>query len=310
MYNYLIALIIISAVFVVIERARPRHPEQGFVRPRLLSDLAYFIVNGHLLGVGLALASEPLVRWVQARLELAAGAGWWTADVAATWPLWVQLVVAFFVLDLLQWCVHNLLHRVPALWAIHKVHHSIRHMDFWGSLRFHWGEILVYRTLLYLPGVWFGFDGGVLFALALISTTIGHFNHANLDVGLGPLGKVLNNPRMHVWHHHNDEGHPVLINFGINLSLWDYLFGTAHVPERPPEALGFPDVEEYPQTFLGQLVYPLPAERWVRRLRNRTPAGALPASEITDRAPRTDSSPLHDGPETSASPGAGERAQR
>ena len=92
--------------------------------------------------------------------------------VAEGWPWWAQLVVAFVAIDFIQWSIHNLLHRVPALWEVHKVHHSIQTMDFWGSMRFHFGEILVYKSLQYMPLALLGFDGRALFVLAVASTAI------------------------------------------------------------------------------------------------------------------------------------------
>lgn len=282
MMTYLQGLLIISAVFIILERLFPRYERQGFFRPRLLTDLAYFIFSGHFLGVLLAESTRPLVESAQSWLGEAEASGWWSNAVAADWPLGWQFVVAFFAIDFMQWGVHNLLHRVPFLWKFHKAHHTIRDMDFWGSLRFHWFEVVVYRTVLYLPGVWFGFDGRVLFIMALVSTAIGHMNHANINAGFGPLGKFLNNPKMHIWHHHNEPDKPVLVNFGINLSLWDYLFDTAYVPDRPPVKLGFPDDEAYPQTFIGQLLYPLPAEKYARKLWQRM-RGSAPAPEPPDK---------------------------
>jgi len=276
--TYFYALIAISLAFVLIERVRPRHPDQAILRPRLLTDVVYFVFNGHVLGVTLAILSAPLVARMQRLLGADETSNAWA--VAETWPLALQFIVAFLAIDFLQWLIHNLLHRVPWLWSFHKVHHSIRHMDWWGSLRFHWFEIVVYKTLLYIPGIWFGFDPKVLFILALVSTTIGHFNHANLDVPLGPLRFVLNNPRMHVWHHHHEGGHPTLINFGINLSVWDYIFGTAHVPDRPPAVLGFDGIDTFPSTFGGQVLHPIPVERWVRRrVAGRCAAEAEPKRE-------------------------------
>ena len=49
--------------------------------------------------------------------------------------------------DFIQWGIHRLLHRVPFLWGFHKVHHSIIEMDWNGSMRFHWLEIVGYRSL-------------------------------------------------------------------------------------------------------------------------------------------------------------------
>ena len=159
----------------------------------------------------------------------------------------LQFAVFLLVSDFLQWCVHNLLHRVPFLWPLHKVHHSIHTMDWLGAFRFHWGEVVVYRSLLYVPLLWLGGDPGPLFAVAVFSTFWGHFNHSNMDVRLGPLGYVFNSPRMHLWHHDASDEGGVAKNFGIVLSLWDFLFGTAYWPrERPPRRIGYPGDEEMP----------------------------------------------------------------
>jgi sterol desaturase/sphingolipid hydroxylase (fatty acid hydroxylase superfamily) len=211
------------------------------------------VFNGHYLGVLLALVSAHPVLLLERGLHRLGVSGGW----AGGWPAWLQLVVAFVALDLAQYGIHNLMHRVPLLWRFHQVHHSILQMDFWGSFRAHWAEILVYKSLQYLPLLLLGFRGDVLLVLAVISTAIGHFNHANLDVDLGRLHYVFNGPRMHIWHHDgafSGKG----INFGINLALWDWLFGTASLPPGQPARLGFPGDQAFPMSSLPrQLVHPL-----------------------------------------------------
>jgi sterol desaturase/sphingolipid hydroxylase (fatty acid hydroxylase superfamily) len=66
---------------------------------------------------------------------------------------------------------------------------------------------------------------------------------------------VFNSPEMHIWHHSYDlpDDKKYGINFGITLAIWDYIFGTAYIPDSGRDIkLGFPGVEEYPQTFLKQ----------------------------------------------------------
>lgn len=266
----------LSLAFVLLERLAPRAPGQGFVRPGLWTDLVYVVFNGHFLGVLLAHAANPLARGLDA--ALAARGTTLHLDVASSWPWVVQLVVAFVVLDLLQWSIHNLLHRVPWLWEIHKVHHSIEHMDFLGSLRFHFGEIVVYKSLQYVPLAVLGFDGTALFVVAVISTAIGHFNHANLRVSMGPLRYLLNGPEMHVWHHAHPSAGPTNVNFAINLAVWDWLFGTAYLPPEPgpPARLGFEDIESFPRDPLRQELWPLSrgAKRPASSARTSTPSAA------------------------------------
>ncbi len=73
---------------------------------------------------------------------------------------------------------------------------------------------------------------------------------------LGPfMKKIFNSPEMHIWHHTEDlpEERYYGVNFGLTLACWDYIFGTAYVPqEGRNNKLGFPGVEHFPESFLGQ----------------------------------------------------------
>lgn len=76
---------------------------------------------------------------------------------------------------------------------------------------------------------------------------------------LGRFMKILfNSPEMHIWHHAMnipaERRHGV--NFGLSLAIWDYMFGTAYVPHEGRDIeLGFPDVEEFPKGFKGQITH-------------------------------------------------------
>lgn len=252
--TYWVWLAILSVAFILVERLRPRDPEQGVLRKGIATDVFYLVFNGHFLGVGLALVTNPLAAALDESLA-ARGLDIHVRVAAGLHPV-LQFLVAFFVIDLMQWGIHNLLHRVPMLWRFHRVHHSIERMDFWGSMRFHFVEILVYKSLQYVPLALLGFDGTVLLVLAVVSTAIGHFNHANLRVRMGWLRYFLNGPEMHVWHHVHPDAGPTNRNFGINLSMWDWLFGTAYLPASPgpPARLGFEGIERFPPDPVRQLV--------------------------------------------------------
>jgi sterol desaturase/sphingolipid hydroxylase (fatty acid hydroxylase superfamily) len=63
---------------------------------------------------------------------------------------------------------------------------------------------------------------------------------------------------MHIWHHAADDPDAINKNFGIVLSLWDWIFGTAYMPSnRVPSRLGFADIAEYPSGFLLQYIFPV-----------------------------------------------------
>ena len=94
------------------------------------------------------------------------------------------------------------------------------------------------------------------FIIHFISVAIGHLNHANVKITWGPLKYVFNNSVMHLWHHVKELPEDRLrgVNFGISLSIWDYIFKTNYIPQSKDGNydLGFEGIETYPQTFLGQ----------------------------------------------------------
>ena len=258
--SYPMALAVVSVGFLIAERLRPARPGQGLARKGFLGDLAFLVFNGHFLGVGLYWLAVNYVLPPFERLLVRVHLGDVThLGVAKTWPLWLQIVVVVVVMDLVQWLVHRALHRVPWLWRFHQVHHSVvdGQMDFLASFRFHWFEAVAYKTAQFLPLAFFGFSTEALFAQAVVGTIAGHFNHSNLDVGRGPLRYVLNTPRMHLWHHTYTLPTGHVRNFGIVFSTWDWVFGTAYVPEQPPARLGFPGDECLPRGFVGKELWPV-----------------------------------------------------
>ena len=176
-------------------------------------------------------------------------------------PFLVQFVVFLVLKDLLEYGVHYLLHSAGWLWSFHKLHHTIEQLDWIGNFRFHWMEVVVYRTLTWLPLVMLGVRGDVMLTAAVVSTLIGHLNHANLRISWGPFRYVLNSARMHVWHHDVVLHHRYGQNFAVVFSLWDWLFGTAHMPMEleQPERLGFNGMERFPHNVLMRLIYPVSA---------------------------------------------------
>ena len=105
-----------------------------------------------------------------------------------------------------------------------------------------------------------GFGIEEFFIVYLITLVIGHANHSNIWIPLGPLKYIINSPQMHIWHHakHWPDGHPYGINYGISLSLWDYLFKTASIPHSGRDIeLGFEEIEKFPKTFAEQSLHGL-----------------------------------------------------
>jgi sterol desaturase/sphingolipid hydroxylase (fatty acid hydroxylase superfamily) len=176
----------------------------------------------------------------------------------ASWPAWMQLLTLFLVRDFIQWNIHRWLHKVPWMWEVHKVHHSIEEMGFAGHLRYHWMENVIYRTLEYIPLAMIGFGIQDFFIVHIFTLAVGHLNHANIYLPLGPLKYIFNSPQMHLWHHAEELPKERMngVNFGITLSIWDYIFGLNYVPKEDGTIkLGFNDISKFPKTFWSQSTY-------------------------------------------------------
>ena len=257
---YPISLALMSGFVMLLERLFPWRPEQKQIRPKLWSDLIHLVFNAHFLGLLLAgLASTWVLPYVDKWLAAEGLSDSVYRNAAADWPLWAQIIVALVVVDFIQWCVHNMLHRVPLFWEFHKAHHSVKdgEMDWIVSFRFSWLEVIVYKSVLYLPLVFFGFRWEALMFHAIFGTLIGHLNHANLNLGHGWWRYILNSPRMHIWHHDYEGDAKTTVNFGIIFSSWDWIFGTAKMPADPPAHIGFDGVETFPDNFFSQEIWPL-----------------------------------------------------
>ena len=256
--HYFFWLLAISIFCWILERISPWRPRQRAFRDQIGQDFFWLVFNGHYAGVLLAF----IVGWLLQQGRQLTGAWQFPSpeslQLLMESPLWVQFVVFLVLKDFLEWCVHNVLHRVPWMWEFHKLHHSIEELDWIGNMRFHWMEIVIYKGLTYLPLIVLGIDGKVILWVAIVGTLIGHLNHSNLKIGWGPLGYVINSPRFHVWHHdvvlHGEAGQ----NYGIVFSVWDWLFGTAYrsVVEEQPGRLGFADMELFPRSLAGRFLHP------------------------------------------------------
>lgn len=195
--------------------------------------------------------------------------GWVGMDIinivsVQSWPIWVQLVTYFILRDFIQWNVHRWLHKYNWLWNFHKVHHSVKEMGFAAHLRYHWMENVIYNVVQYLPLAMIGFDLHHAFFGYAIATFIGHWNHANFTLNIGVLKYIFNSPQMHIWHHAYNlpEGKRKGVNFGLSLSIWDYLFRTNYIPKSGRDIeLGFEGDENFPKGLLSQSVYGFAPEK-------------------------------------------------
>jgi sterol desaturase/sphingolipid hydroxylase (fatty acid hydroxylase superfamily) len=257
--NYFYWLIALSLLVWAVEIFIPWRKNQKIFRRDFWLDSFYIVFNffifslvgyNALSNVGVELFNDFLTLFGITNL---------VAINVQNLPAWSQLLIMFIIADFIQWNVHRQLHKRPWLWEFHKVHHSLKEMGFAAQFRFHFMESIFYKTVQYLPLAMIGFGIQEFFVVHMFSVFVGHLNHANVGWSYGKLGYIFNNPKMHIWHHSKElpKEHPQGMNFGLTLSIWDYLFKTAYVPKDGRDIeLGFHDDENFPKDFGGQMVYP------------------------------------------------------
>ena len=254
-HNYFYWLVGVSLFFLMLEWAKPWRKDQARFRKDFWLDFFYMFFNFFLFSLIIYNAASNVVVHFFNDILASIGIQNLVAFEVMSWPIWAHLLVGFVVRDFVQWWTHRLLHTSPRLWEFHKVHHSVEQMGFAAHLRYHWMETIVYRSIEYIPLALIGIGLRDFFIIHIFTLAVGHFNHSNIKVNLGFLKYIFNNPQMHIWHHAHDmpESHKNGVNFGITLSIWDYLFRTDYIPyEGRDIKLGFPGVEKFPKGFIGQ----------------------------------------------------------
>ncbi len=168
-----------------------------------------------------------------------------------TWGLQIACCLAFQ--SFLQYWMHRLEHAIPALWALHKFHHSAERMSLLTSARsthlargIEAGLVFAPAALLTSATIPVPSPGSPAFAIAVIYFTYrtfvgvnGYFCHSNLTMDYGWIGRwLLVSPRMHRLHHAKSPGYHDK-NFTFDLVIWDRLFGTyvACAPDTDPLAI-------------------------------------------------------------------------
>ena len=226
-------LIFISLLVWGLEIILPWRKKQAIFRKDFWQDSFYMFFNFYLFGLLIYAALSSVS--VQLFTDLLTPLGYESGHLIdfSDLPWGWELLIFFFIADFVQWIVHIVLHRIPFLWKFHKVHHSVKEMGFAAHLRYHFFETFIYQSFKYISLVMiFGFSLENAFIVYSLTVLIGHLNHANLNISYGPLKYLLNNPKMHIWHHAKElpESHKHGMNFGISLSCWDYIFGTNYIP--------------------------------------------------------------------------------
>jgi len=144
-------------------------------------------------------------------------------------PVWVELIVAILILDLIaQYGVHFFLHKVPAMWRLHIVHHSDKHVDASTGTRHHPIDFIIRESFALLAVVITGMPISFYFLYRILSVLFTYWTHANISLPKGldkGLSLLIVTPNMHKFHHHFELPWTDS-NYGNMFSIWDRIFGT------------------------------------------------------------------------------------
>lgn len=217
----------IFAVIAVWEILLPRRQLTVSKGTRWFSNLGLVVFNSFVLrvifptaAVGIAVLSEQQGWGLLHYYELS---------------FWVSAVIAVIAMDFVIYLQHVMVHAIPVLWRLHRVHHADLDYDVTTGARFHTIEIILSMLIKFVTIMVLGppVVAVVIFEVILNATAM--FNHGNIYIP-EKIDRILRllvvTPDMHRVHH---SVHAPLANsnFGFNLPWWDRIFGTYFA--QPPE---------------------------------------------------------------------------
>lgn len=241
----------------LMERLHPYQRQWLSSHGDMRTDTTHALVN-FAVTEGLSVGLVAGLAGGAAALAAYAPGGLWPSD----WPWVAQLGLALVVGEFGAYWVHRLLHEVPRLWPLHAPHHSPRRLYWLNAARFHPIDLALGQIASMTPLVLLGASPEALALTATFTAVHGMFQHANINLRLGPLNWIFSMAELHRWHHSKnlDEANS---NYGGNLILWDIVFGTRFLPDdrEPPTDIGIADAPDFPEGYVAQLLSPLRASR-------------------------------------------------
>jgi sterol desaturase/sphingolipid hydroxylase (fatty acid hydroxylase superfamily) len=278
----LVSALLVAIAFVLLNRRRPRKavryralfralfPSWLYRSASFRADVMFLIMNVLAFG-GLIAWATLSAHVISAGLStfLATRFGPFSIGLTGFAGTIVVAISIFIAYELAYWFDHYLSHRIPVLWEFHKVHHTAEVLSPLTNFRVHPVDSIVFGNIL---GLFMGVTEGVLAFLEIgtprgpvvnvlsvaFMWILGHLQHSHLWISTtGALGRVILSPAHHQIHHSDNPKH-FNKNFGSFLSIWDWMFGTLHVPARRRERLTFGVGERAPQehTLTGGLLSP------------------------------------------------------
>jgi sterol desaturase/sphingolipid hydroxylase (fatty acid hydroxylase superfamily) len=219
------------------------------------ADALMLLFNFYLMGLLLGwtfLSQHTMTNLTNQMLITAFG-----TQPPTSWSPWLtgslMTFALFMAYEFGYWLDHYLSHRIPFLWEFHKVHHAAEVLTPLTNFRIHPVDSIVFANILALT---IGSTSGLvsyLFGSPIQQFTLWNANalvlgsaclvqqlhHTSFWIPFtGVWGKIFLSPAHHQIHHSLNPVHYDK-NMGGTLSVFDWLFGTLHIPARNREKLTF-----------------------------------------------------------------------
>lgn len=213
-------------VMAIWEMKRPRRQLLVSKIVRWSNNLALVFLNSILLRLLFPAAAVGVAAF-------AAEHGWGLFNYYQL-PFLVTVLLTAVAMDFIIYLQHVLVHAVPMLWRLHRVHHADVDYDVTTGARFHPIEIILSMFIKFATIIVLGAPVVAVIIFEVVLNAMAMFNHSNVklpDRVDQLLRRLFVTPDMHRVHHsvEDDEANS---NFGFNLSIWDRLFGTYKAQPR------------------------------------------------------------------------------
>ncbi len=208
------------AIMGLWELLAPRRAPTVSKALRWVNNLALVFLNSIILRLIFPLAATGMALFAQTH-------GWGILNYADINPL-LAIIISVIAMDFIIYLQHVLVHAVPVLWRLHRVHHTDLDYDVTTGSRFHPLEIILSMLIKLATIVVLGPPVVAVIIFEVLLNGMAMFNHGNVGLN-NTLDKFLRffivTPDMHRVHH-SVEDDETNSNFGFNLSCWDRIFGT------------------------------------------------------------------------------------
>ncbi|MES2797355.1 MAG: sterol desaturase family protein [Bacteroidota bacterium] len=163
------------------------------------------------LGLGISLITYS---WLESKVAL------------VTIPFtWLNVVIAFIVLDFAGYWGHRINHYNNFFWNQHIIHHSSEEFNLACALRQSISNFVNFFTIFLLPAALLGVDFKIIAIISPIHLFAQFWYHTTYINKMGIWEKIIVTPSHHRVHH---AINPIYIdkNHGQIFIIWDKLFGT------------------------------------------------------------------------------------